>query len=196
MSGQKDNNHLAGDIQLDEDLEIVAEDSAAEQAVSKVASLKKEIKALKAEKQEYLAGWQAARAELVNTKRRLEEEHKSSRAFMNAGLLEDMLPVIDSFAMAMNNTEAWEKVDENWRRGIEYIRAQFEKVLEQYGVTHIEAEGASLDTSKHEPVEELSTDDQSLDHHVAKVLQGGYMLHDRVLRPAKVAVYTYQSENS
>ena len=178
-----------------DDMEIVAEDEAAH-VPSKIKSLKEQIKTLKAEKQEYLSGWQAARAELVNTKKRLEEEHQASRAYLNAGLLEDILPVLDSFSMAMDNTEAWEKVDKNWRQGIEYIRAQFEKVLQTYGVTSIEALGAPLDTRRHEPVDEVGTDDESLDGCVAAVLQNGYMLHERVLRPAKVTVYSYQSENS
>lgn len=179
------------DIVFDDDVEVV-EEAGANHAPSKIKALKDEIKALKAEKQEYLTGWQAARAELVNTKRRLEEEHASKRAFMNADLLESLLPVADSFAMAMGNTDTWEQVDENWRRGIEYIRAQFDKVLEQYGVTRINAEGAAFDPMRHESIEEVSTDDQKLDHTIQSVRQDGYELNGRVLRPAKVIVYTYQ----
>lgn len=179
------------DIVFDDDVEVV-EEAGANHAPSKIKALKDEIKALKAEKQEYLTGWQAARAELVNTKRRLEEEHVSKRAFMNADLLESLLPVADSFAMAMGNTDTWEQVDENWRRGIEYIRAQFDKVLEQYGVTRINAEGAAFDPMRHESIEEVSTDDQKLDHTIQSVRQDGYELNGRILRPAKVIVYTYQ----
>lgn len=192
MAKQRDSEHEE-EVLLDDDIEVVAEESGEHHAPSKIKALKDQIKALKAEKQEYLTGWQSARAELVNTKRRMEEEHAAKRVFLNAGLIEELLPVADSFAMAIGNTEAWEKVDENWRRGIEYIRAQFDKVLEQHGVTRIKAEGEAFDPTRHESIEDVITEDKDKDNIVMATRQEGYELNGRVLRPAKVTVYTYQT---
>ncbi len=160
---------------------------------SKLKKLKDEIKSLKLEKQEYLQGWQSARAELVNAKKRMETEQRERQSFANARLLEDLLPVADSFSMAMSNTEAWQSVDQGWRTGVEYIYSQLQKVLTEYGLEVIVAVDQQFDPRLHEAVEFLETEDKDKDNLVREVKQTGYLLGGRVIRPAKVSVYTQTS---
>jgi len=177
--------------QVDDEFEVVMEDeeSSVAGAAAKVKKLKKQIADLKKEKQDYLTGWQAARAELVNTKKRMEEEYKERQAWSNSRLLEDLLPVADSFAMAMANKEVWESVDQGWRTGIEYIYSQMEKVFAEYGLEKIEAEGQKFDSQLHESVGEEEIDDEEKEGTVALVRQQGFTLKGKILRPAKVIVY-------
>src|SRR3989344_2951801 len=90
------------------------------------------IPKLEAEKQEYLTGWQRAKADLVNARKRDEEERKEFIRFVNGQLIEDLIPVLASFDMATENKEAWEKADKNWRTGVEYIHAQLVKILSAF----------------------------------------------------------------
>src|SRR5207244_2477593 len=96
---------------------VVAEENAAE-AIKK---LRERLKKAEAEKQEYLTGWQRAKADLVNARKRDEEDLKEFVRFANERLIEGLIPVLESFDMAMGNKEAWEKADKNWRVGVEYI---------------------------------------------------------------------------
>lgn len=173
--------------------EIVSEEHEGDYQ-AKMKKLKSEIRSLKLEKQEYLQGWQSARAELVNAKKRMETEQKEQQSFANARLLEDLLPVADSFAMAMANQEAWQSVDANWRTGVEYIHSQLQKVLAEYGLEAIVAENEIFNPQLHESVEFLETDDKEKDNLVREIKQIGYLLRGKVLRPAKVSVYTHTSE--
>lgn len=177
-----------------EDVEIIPEDNEkySGDCVKKVKKLKEEIKKLKEEKQEYLTGWQLARAELVNTKKRLDEEHKSRQAWAGASVLESFLPVADSFVMAMSNKEVWESVDDNWRKGVEYIYSQMEKILSDNGLSKIDAIGKVFDSRLHEAVDEKIVSEEGKSNLVDSVRNNGYMLGDKVLRPAKVVVCRYE----
>ncbi len=161
-----------------------------------VKKLREEIKKLRAEKEEYLTGWQRAKADYVNLQKEEEGKRKDMRGFIVGTLVEDLLPVLDSFDMAFANKEAWEKVDPNWRNGVEYIHQQFLRVLGDNNVTPINQAGVPFDPTLHESVETVPTDDQSKDHTIATVIQSGYKMGDpakagqgRVIRPARVKVF-------
>jgi molecular chaperone GrpE len=102
-------------------------------------------------------------------------------------MLEDLLPVLDAFDAAFTGA-AWEKVDGNWRIGIEYIHSQFKKVLEENGVKPFEALGATFDPMKHDPAGEEETEDKPVGT-IAKVLRQGYEIGGRVIRPSRVIVF-------
>jgi len=154
-----------------------------------VKKLREEIKKLRAEKEEYLTGWQRAKADYVNLQKEEEGKRKEMRGFIMGTLVEDLLPVLDSFDMAFANKEAWEKVDPNWRNGVEYIHQQFLRVLGDNNVTPINQTGVSFEPTIHESVETVPTDDQSKDHTIATVIQSGYKMGERVIRPARVKVW-------
>ncbi len=93
--------------------------------------------------------------------------------------------------MAFSHKEAWEKVDENWRIGIEQIYIQTIQVFEQAGITPIDiAEGKKeeFDPRIHEQVQTEEVAKKEDDNRVCKIIQKGYRKGDQVLRPAKVII--------
>src|SRR5206468_853289 len=96
-----------------------------------VKKLREKLKIAVAEKQQYLDGWQRAKADFVNYKKREAEERERFIKFGNESLLLDIIPTLDNFDLAFGNKEAWEKADKNWRAGIEYIYSELVKTLEK-----------------------------------------------------------------
>ena len=96
--------------------------------------------------------------------------------------------MLDSYDMAQGNVEAWEKVDKNWRMGIEYIFGQLKKVLEGEGVIGFGKAGDTFDPLLHETMQSVEVEDESKNDTIVKILQSGYTMHDSILRPARVHV--------
>jgi molecular chaperone GrpE len=158
-----------------------------------VKKLREDLKKCRAEKEEYLTGWQRAKADYVNLQKDEHNKYKELRTHVTSSIMEDLLPVLDSFDMAMGNKDAWEKVDANWRNGIEYIHQQFLRVLGENSVAPINQIGVPFDPSLHESISTIATDDQSKDHTIASITQSGYKIGDRVIRPARVNVFEYKN---
>ncbi len=192
-------------MKKDEDKEIVSEDIevtkdvgddeflddsvvAEENALEALKKLKEKFKQSQAERMEYLAGWQRAKADLINARKRDEEERKDLIRFSNERLIEDLIPALDHFDMAMANRELWEKVDKNWRVGVEYIAQNIKKVLEDYGLKVVDPIGQPFDINTQESVEHVSVTDRSGAGKVVAVLQKGYTLNGKVIKVAKVKV--------
>lgn len=182
------------DIQLEP--EVVFEESTEEglelAASDKIKKLQEKIKSLEKEKTEYLDGWQRARADYANAQKNFEEEKKSLKNLFKENFVEELIPVVDSFLLAFSNKEAWEKIDTNWRKGVEYIYQQLLSVLADNSVTLFGEVGETFDHFKHEAVEDIKTDDESLDHTIAKVLQKGFMYDQKITRAARVSVYKFE----
>jgi len=151
-----------------------------------------DLKVCKAEKEEYLTGWQKERAEFANYRKQEEERKAIFSEAMRERILTRFLSVIDSFNMAFANKEAWEKVDENWRKGVEYIYAQMNTIFEEYGVKPLGEVGESFDPNIHQSIDVVETNKKELEHTVANVIQKGYKLGERVIRAARVNVYEYR----
>lgn len=157
--------------------------------------LRADLKTSKAEKEEYLTGWQKERAEFANYKKGEDDRRAMFSESMRERILTRFLTVMDSFNMAFANKEAWQKVDENWRRGVESIYGQINTIFEEYGVKPIGQVGEIFDPNIHQSMELVSTDKKELGHTVSNVIQKGYKLGERVLRPARVNVYEYKDGN-
>jgi molecular chaperone GrpE len=185
---------VATHTEVDQDAEMVFEASDEEGNAlgsgKKLKDLRDKIATLTKEKQEYLDGWQRSRADYANLQKTTDEDRKRMRGLIEENFIEDLLPVIDSFSMAMSNKEAWEKVDANWRTGVEYIYQQMMAVLKDRTFSVFGAVGEAFDPLLHEAVSETETTDPSLAHTISAVLQQGYKLGDNVLRAARVSVYT------
>ncbi|PIP87009.1 nucleotide exchange factor GrpE [Candidatus Campbellbacteria bacterium CG22_combo_CG10-13_8_21_14_all_36_13] len=156
--------------------------------------LREKLKKAVEEKQEYLDGWQRAKADLVNAKREFEDERKKIIGRANEDMIMELLPVFDSFDMAFKNKEVWEAVDANWRTGVEYIHNQLHSIMREYGVSRIEAEGKKFDPRFHISVETKNTEDEAKDDIIERVVHNGYMKGEVVLRPAQVVVFEFKSE--
>lgn len=171
----------ADDIVFDEDAEL-----GDNQVVKK---LREKLKIAIEEKQTYLDGWQRDKAEFMNARKRDEEAKQEFLKFAKLNVIEDILPVVDSFDMAMANKASWEAVSAEWRAGMEGIYNQFIGVLTKQGVTAFGSKGDAFDPNLHQSVSMVATEDKSQDHTVAEVLQKGYTLSGKVIRPAMVQVY-------
>lgn len=154
-----------------------------------VKKLKEKIKTLEAEKQEYLTGWQRTKADYVNAKKEDEKARGELVKYANMNFVEELLPALDAFDMAMANKDAWEKVDKNWRAGIEYIYGQIIGTLGKFGVIQENPLGQKVDPLKHNPMGTVTTEDKSKEGIVAEVIQKGYMMNGKEIRPAGVKVF-------
>lgn len=153
------------------------------------------LKVCQKEKEEYLTGWQKERAEFTNYRKQEDERKSMFSEAMRERILSRFLSVMDSFNIAFTNKEAWEKVDENWRKGVEYIYSQMNGIFEEYGVNPVGEVGELFNPSIHESLETISTDKKEQDHTVSDVIQKGYKLGERVIRPARVNVYEYKESD-
>jgi molecular chaperone GrpE len=156
---------------------------------AKLKDLREKLKQSQSESREHLTALQRSRADYVNLKKELDQVRDSVKTKTTERVIMDILPVLDSFDMAMGNTDAWNAVDANWRVGVEYIYNQIKTVLDDYGVIEISAVGVAFDPNIHEPMKTEDTNDQSQDDTIAQIIQKGYMMGDKVIRPARVVVY-------
>ena len=177
-----------------DDEEFVSEDNAII-SPQKLLKLKGELKTCIRERREYLEGWQRAKADLINTRKSLESEHQEKARYAGEEILTELLPMIDSFEMAFADKKTWESVNANWRIGIEHIYNQFVKVLARYDILPVDPLGKPFDPNLHESVKSVPTEKKDKDGIIVTVLQRGYRLHSRVVRPAKVEVALYRQKS-
>jgi len=195
MNDKKNKHH---DIQEPE--EIVKEDSdyidsdfdfeslQNKKSDHKLAKFKEDLEKCKAEKEEYLLGWQRSKADYINLKRRNDEEVANLKDLVSTSILSDFLSILDVFEMAFKDKEAWNQAPQNWRVGVEHIYNQFKSVFENYGIVGINPFNQTFDPNLHEATENVPTDDPAQDHKILEVVLKGYKMRDKILRPAKVKV--------
>lgn len=191
-----ENENIQDDEILEDDIQFEPEESEREAAgiESKIKKLRHELHESKKQSQEYLTGWQKERASFANYKADEEKKRTERLLFMKQNLVADFFPVLDSFDMAFGNKEAWEKVDQSWRTGIEYIYSQLMRLLEDYGISVIDSIGVEFDPMIHEPTEHVTVSEQSHDNKVISMIQKGYRSGTTVMRPAKVTIGKYENE--
>lgn len=189
-----DNSEKEGhdDVVFDEDVDFEGEELSPRDTIKK---LREKLKKCGEEKQEYLLGWQRTKADFVNARKAGEEEKKELLKFAHGNLIEELLPVIESFEQAFGNKEAWEKVDKNWRIGVEYIYQKLISTLEQNGLRQLNPLGELFDPALHTSIGMIETAELGDDHKIVEVVQKGYALNGKVLKPPNVKVAVYK-ENS
>ena len=167
-----------------DDVQFESEDES-ENIAATLKKLREKLRICEQEKKDNLDGWQRMRADFANARKEEETRRGDMIKFASEGLVEDMLPVLDSFSMAFANKESWEKVDASWRKGVEYIYSQMLSVLESRGLSEIGVVGEKIDPRIHIAMEGIPTDESKVDT-VVEIVQKGYRLHSKVIRPAKV----------
>ena len=173
--------------------EDTAEGEGEAMSKDKIKKLREDLKRAQTEKADYLANWQKERADFINYKKGEDDRKKQTLDYARENFVEELLPVLDGYDMAFANKEAWEKVDKNWRMGVEYIHQQLLKVLADNGISEINPNvGDTPDSNLHDMIENVPTDEESKDHTIAQIMQKGYKLGSRVLRPARVKVFEYK----
>jgi molecular chaperone GrpE len=177
------------DETMSEASENVAEAEAASQPTDDGASLEalqKDLEAARAQAAEYLDGWQRARAEFANYKRRVEKEQAEAYQHAAARIIARYLDVLDDFERALKD-QPTEGEAAAWAEGIALIFRKLQNTLDAEGVARIEAEGQPFDPALHEAVTHEDSDDHDAGH-IIEVLRQGYRLGERVIRPALVRV--------
>ncbi|MFC3214533.1 MULTISPECIES: nucleotide exchange factor GrpE [Novosphingobium] len=131
-----------------------------------------------------------ARAETQNVRRRLEKDIADTRAYAATGFARDILSVSDNLSRALSAIPADLREDEKLKSlvtGIEATAREIDKVFASHGISRIAAMGLPLDPNQHQAMIEVPSDDAE-PGTVVQELQAGYMIKDRLLRPAMVAV--------
>jgi molecular chaperone GrpE len=141
--------------------------------------------------QAHYASWQRAAADFQNFKRRVEQERTEAGRLANAAFVINLLPLVDDLERALGNVDA-KLAGLTWIDGIWLIYRKFQQVLENAGVREIQADGQQFDPNVHEAISESPGPDGK----VMSVVQRGYMLGDRVVRPAMVVVGRGESPES
>lgn len=185
----------AHDKDNNEDIEITNEDiddeidpgepelaDAEEFSQDKIKKLRAELKAAQEEKRLAQEELQRQRADFLNARKRQEEQLVRDRERITTAHIEELLPLADSFEMAMRAPQ-WKEADENWRKGMEGIHAQLVGLLKSYDVTILDPHGAAFNPHEHEALM-----DNGGEHMVSDVVQKGYKRGETVIRPAKVIV--------
>lgn len=170
----------------EEDVQIIqAED---------LQALQKELDQARAQSAEYFEGWQRERADFVNFRRRVERDQTQTYQSLQGSIIKKFLPVLDDLARALKSRPegseaAASRKDSGavWASGIELIYRKLQSILESEGVQRMPAEQELFDPSRHEAISmEESPDRKS--GEIIEVIQDGYLMGDRVLRPALVRV--------
>lgn len=172
-----------------------AEDPTASQAAPDSlpagdGSAAEQIEKLVAEKQDLQNTLVRRQADFENYRKRVERERQQERHRGAEQLIEQVLPVLDAFDLALSGQSG--AASPEYRKGFEIIRAQLWNALAKQGLQPIEAVGKPFDPHLHHAIENVPTADKP-EGTVIGEMQTGYMFHDRVLRPAMVRVATAPS---
>jgi molecular chaperone GrpE len=179
-----ENDETADDVVFEPE-----EDGSTSSPQAKIKKLKDELRAAKKEREEYLAGWQRAKADFINARKEDEKRRGEIVKYANKELILDVLSALDSFDMAFSNKEAWEKVDKNWRMGVEYIYNQLLSILEQNGLKQLNPVGENFDPNIHTSVESVPVEKEEDEHKIQSVAQKGYLLNGSLIRSPKVRIW-------
>lgn len=153
--------------------------------VEKIKKIKEKLKRCNEEKQEYLEGWQRAKADLINYRRRQEEKMAEWIKLANENLIIDILPVLDGLGLeSRDGTRNYAERDAELR-GVAMIRRHLLDILTNYGLEEIKAVGEKFNPELHEAVERVESDEEGI---IMEEIQKGYLLNGKVIRTSKVRV--------
>lgn len=164
--------HLEQDETLDDS--VLAEESQG----ASIKKLRDKLKAAEEKAKEHLDGWQRAQAEFANVRKRDEEAKVEFLKFANQSLIEELIPVLDSFNIAIAAGTP----------GLEPIYKQFLSVLKSKGLEEVEPLGEAFDPRFHEAIGAEEVSEKAKDHTITQVLQKGYKLGEKIIRAAKVKI--------
>lgn len=151
-----------------------------------LSALQASLEESEAKQKEYLDGWQRSRAEFANYKKRIVRERERANQTAKGKVIRGYLDILDDLERALNNRpQDGEGAD--WASGIALIYQKFQKKLEAEGVELMNAEGEKFDPNLHEALMQEENEEYE-SGCVIEVVQKGYYLGDRVLRPARVRV--------
>ncbi len=196
MVNKKHENKDQDDLEITNDITEMIEPDLEEIEMKEkdvISSLREKFKTCDAQKRELLEETQRIKADFLNARKRLEEEKYRDRERMVIKHVEKLLPLCDSFQMAMSDKKTWEKADDNWRKGIEGIYSQLQNLLTSYSVNAVNPVGEHFDPRRHEALANIPVTEKKDIDKVIQVIQAGYELKKddgsiELIRPARVAI--------
>ena len=192
IENDKPTNETIDDAEVAKELEGVPEDLLDKRAPEEAeeATLDDALNSLRADLEKAQQDMLYARAEVQNVRRRMEKDIQDARAYAATGFARDMLSVADNLARALDHVPPEMREDDKLKgflAGIEATQRELDKVFGQHGITRIAAKGLPLDPNQHQAMLEIPTDEAE-PGTVVQEMQAGYMIKDRLLRPAMVGV--------
>ncbi len=182
------NNENDVDENID-DVVIESEEEASNSFGDKTSNkLRGKLKKVTEEKQEYLAGWQRAKADLVNARKEFGEQKVELLKYSNTELILQIIPVLDSFEIALKNVDKKDEALKEWAQGVKHIYSQLLSILEINGVKQINPLNEEFNPEFHTSVESIKVDEKKSENIIIEVIQKGYLLNEKVIREAKVKV--------
>ena len=163
--------------------ETVATPENGEQLAAEVEALKKQLEEAQARASEYKDSWLRSQAEFQNYKKRLDRDNELMYASMKSDIIKKVLPALDDLERALQNRPDGDA----WANGIELIARKMQNMLDVEGVKRIEAEGLEFNPNFHEAISHEPNETVPSGYVIA-IVQNGYMLGERVIRPALVRV--------
>jgi molecular chaperone GrpE len=171
------------DIRIEKDGDLDDSVLAEESKDASVKKLKEKLKSAEDKAKEYLDGWQRAQADFVNIRKRDEEAKMEFLKFAKADLIEQLMPVLDSLELSLPHGN----------KELEAVYRQLIQILKANGVEEDNPKGHPFDPRKHESIGVVETNDEGEDHKILEVLQKGYILSGKIIRPAKVRIGEFKS---
>jgi len=170
-------------LQLDEQEYVGATDNGSEQVVDELNALKEQLRASEEKARQYLASWQRTQADFDNYRKRVQQERRDAMELAHSSLVAKLLGAIDDLERAFTRPTE-ERGTAEWVEGVRLATAKLVAALESEGLSVIQAVGQPFDPRYHDAVMRQPGEDGV----VMAVLQKGYALNGRVLRPANVVV--------
>ena len=167
-----------------EDVEVEeVKEPAVEEVVEEETPKKTELELAQEKAEEFENKYLRAHAEMQNIQRRANEERQQLQRYRSEDLAKAILPSLDNLERALSV----EGLTDDVKKGLEMVQASLIQALKEEGVEEVEVE--SFDHNLHMAVQTLPADDDHPADSIAQVLQKGYKLHERLLRPAMVVDY-------
>ena len=153
------------------------------QLQAEIEALQTQLEEAQEKAAENLDCWQRSQAEFINYKNRVQRDREMDYLSMKGDIIKKILPVLDDLERSL----AHRPEDNSWANGMELIARKFQNILESEGVKRMEAAGQPFDPNFHEAISSEPNEEVE-SGHVIEVVQNGYMLGERVIRPAMVRV--------
>ncbi len=163
------------------------DDPKKEEAVDEVTALTDQLAELQKKYDELEDRYYRSEAEMANMTKRFKKEQEQLLRYEGQDLARDILPVVDNLTRALQ-TEVEDAGSKQLKQGIEIVARDLDKALQSNDVTKIASLGEEFDPTKHQAVKSVPVEEGQTPETIVQVLQEGYMLKDRVLRPAMVVV--------
>lgn len=157
-------------------------ETGSEKGYERVKKLKDEIEKCRKDRDDYLAGWQRTKADMLNYKKTALDESEKIKETAAENLLKELLPVLDSLELAISQKNA----PPDFAAGLENVKKQFLGVLEKFGAEPLETLNKKFDPNFCEAISEVES--ESEEGIVAEEAQKGYSLNGKLIRPARVII--------